>query len=216
MNFPQLPIFITEDKNFGLMQTSWASILNKLAKYALTLVSGAENLGTGAGLFAQDSANILQFKSLVAGSNVTLTESSDSITIAASGGGGGSTPVVSSSCGAFTTSSATPVDVTNLSVPITTTGGSVELQIQSDGGLTAAGFQNPGTTMNVFFLRDGSVISSQQITTTFPADTVFPVSMFAHKDVSPAAGAHTYKVQAQSDGAVNLQLFQAVLVAQEV
>jgi len=43
--------------------------------------SDAENLGTGSGLFAQKSDNTLQFKSLVAGSNISLSAGGNSVTI---------------------------------------------------------------------------------------------------------------------------------------
>jgi hypothetical protein len=52
----------------------------------------ASNLGDGTGLFAGATNNDFQFKSIVAGSNVTVESSAESITISAagaSGGGGG-------------------------------------------------------------------------------------------------------------------------------
>jgi hypothetical protein len=45
-------------------------------------INTASNVGTGTGLFAQKSTYDLQFKSLVAGSNVTITSSSTEVTIA--------------------------------------------------------------------------------------------------------------------------------------
>ena len=47
-------------------------------------INTASNVGTGTGLFAQKSTYDLRFKSLVAGSNVTITSSSTEVTIAAS------------------------------------------------------------------------------------------------------------------------------------
>lgn len=47
----------------------------------------ASNLGAGNGVFAQKDGVDLQFKSLVAGSNVTLTPDANTITIASTGGG---------------------------------------------------------------------------------------------------------------------------------
>lgn len=52
-------------------------------------VNTASNLGTGSGVFASKVGVDLQFKSLKAGTNVTLSATSTEITINASGGGGG-------------------------------------------------------------------------------------------------------------------------------
>ena len=50
----------------------------------------ASNLGAGQGVFGSKSGVDLRFKSLVAGSNVTLSADANSITINSTGGGGGS------------------------------------------------------------------------------------------------------------------------------
>lgn len=52
-------------------------------------VNTASNIGTGSGLFAQKIGTDLQFKSIIAGSNITITEGVDSITISSTGGSGG-------------------------------------------------------------------------------------------------------------------------------
>jgi hypothetical protein len=49
----------------------------------------ASNLGSGSGVFAQKVGVDLQFKSLVAGTNVSLSSDASSITINSTGGGGG-------------------------------------------------------------------------------------------------------------------------------
>lgn len=51
-------------------------------------VESASNLGAGAGVFASKVGTDFQFKSLIAGSNITLTPTATDITIAASGAGG--------------------------------------------------------------------------------------------------------------------------------
>lgn len=51
----------------------------------------ASNLGLGSVLFKQKSGVDLQFRSLVAGSGITLTQNADDITIEAAGGGGANT-----------------------------------------------------------------------------------------------------------------------------
>ena len=59
----------------------------------------ASNLGSGVGLFAQKAGVDLEFKGLVAGTNITLTPSSTGVTIAASGGGGGAVDSVNGQTG---------------------------------------------------------------------------------------------------------------------
>ena len=54
--------------------------------------TSAANVGSGAGIFFQKVGNELEFKSLVAGDNITITQRTDSIEISSSGGGGGGTP----------------------------------------------------------------------------------------------------------------------------
>lgn len=51
-------------------------------------INTASNLGAGTGIYATKVASDLQFKSLVAGTNVTLSNDANTITINASGGGG--------------------------------------------------------------------------------------------------------------------------------
>jgi len=62
-------------------------------------VNTASNLGGGVGVFAQKVDEDLQFKGLVAGTNITLTPSATGITIDAAGGGGGSVDSVNGETG---------------------------------------------------------------------------------------------------------------------
>jgi len=50
-----------------------------------TDTTAAANLGTGSGIFAQKSGTSLQFKSLIGGSNITLSSNGTSVTINGSG-----------------------------------------------------------------------------------------------------------------------------------
>lgn len=50
-----------------------------------TDTTAAANVGTGTGVFAQKSGTSLQFKSLIGGSNITLSSNGTSITINGSG-----------------------------------------------------------------------------------------------------------------------------------
>lgn len=49
-------------------------------------VTGAENLGTGQGLFFQKTGSSLQFKSVIAGNNISLSSNDDELTIDAEDG----------------------------------------------------------------------------------------------------------------------------------
>ena len=51
----------------------------------------AANVGTGAGIWKNKIGETLNFKSLKAGNNISLTEAADEITISSTGGGGGMT-----------------------------------------------------------------------------------------------------------------------------
>lgn len=60
-------------------------------------VATAQNVGDGAGIFSEKDGTVFKFKSLVAGDNVTVTETEETIEIAAadpSGGGGGDVDAV--------------------------------------------------------------------------------------------------------------------------
>lgn len=59
----------------------------------------ASNIGTGDGVFASKVGIDLEFKSLVAGTNITLTPSADEIEISATGGGGGAVDSVNGQTG---------------------------------------------------------------------------------------------------------------------
>lgn len=50
-----------------------------------TDTTAAANVGTGSGIFAQKSGTSLQFKSLIGGSNITLSSNGTSVTINGSG-----------------------------------------------------------------------------------------------------------------------------------
>lgn len=56
-----------------------------LAEPAIADPTTASNVGTGSGLYKQKTGVNLEFRSLVAGSNITLTQNTNDVTIAASG-----------------------------------------------------------------------------------------------------------------------------------
>ena len=82
------------DPQFLLDGMETAVNLNELLQYILDNLGAsgeantASNLGTGQGIFASKVASDLRFKSLVAGTNVTISADGNAITISAAGGGG--------------------------------------------------------------------------------------------------------------------------------
>ena len=131
-----------------------------------------------------------------------------------------------SSSSSFSTSSTSYVDVTNLSVTITTTGRPVELRLVQDGlgvgGLSIASGTTISATATFKILRDSTdlcfhLFSFNGGTTGANTFTLqYPVSAINHLDVV-AAGTYTYKVQmkmasASTTGTLN----EAKLVAYEL
>lgn len=119
---------------------------------------------------------------------------------------------VSSSCGAFSTSSATFVDVTNLSKAITTTGRPVMILLKSDGSGNDS-FVGPASTTDTnnaiarfLILRDGVEIYRGAIGGTIWSGGGSGGQMrglpgaINHQDGGATAGAHTYKIQTQIGG----------------
>ncbi len=90
--FDQIWRFITPNEGMSL----WVNDEDLIYTYngsswvasALGETNTASNLGSGTGVFASKSGVDLRFKSLVAGTNVSLSNTSTEITINASGGGG--------------------------------------------------------------------------------------------------------------------------------
>jgi hypothetical protein len=117
---------------------------------------------------------------------------------------------VSSACGSFSTSSGTPVDVTNMSVTITTTGRPVMLLVES--GTTGGSIYTNSfaAAPSIYLVRASTTISknvyqSAVATFPFPPPYIDPV----------AAGTYTYKVQASATGS-SIYMADLKLVAFEL
>lgn len=126
---------------------------------------------------------------------------------------------ISSSCGNFSTASATFVDVTNLSVSITTTGRPVMIFMISDGtdGLPSPG--QPGTVYTaseavIKILRGATAVSYNSVATGSPT-AYAPCSSFSVID-APAAGTYTYKVQIRNAAGAGSGVQFSKLVAYEL
>lgn len=131
---------------------------------------------------------------------------------------------ISSSCSGFTTTSASFVDVTNLTVTITTTGRPVMVLLQSDGSGNLAFLstsKSAATSLSNFkILRASTEIARYQIeasaTGASATTNEVPASSILILD-TPSAGTYTYKLQAQSgDSSTTTAVTWAVLVAYEL
>jgi hypothetical protein len=136
---------------------------------------------------------------------------------------------ISTSCGTFSTSSTSLVDVTNLSVTITTSGRPVFVGLISDGtgSSTSAShlrIVDPGSqthTLGYFaLLRDSTQIAYTDIQTqvqsvsTTLALHLPPSSVFAVDAV--AAGTYTYKMQVAGESGTTFTVALSKLVAYEL
>lgn len=130
---------------------------------------------------------------------------------------------VSSASGSFSTASGTPVDVTNLSVSITTTGRQVMLMLIGNGALNSlveidntAGIAASGL---LYFLSGSTVLTQQFVGHSVGGTTVnvfySPVSAFQYID-QPVAGTYTYKVQVALISGTSFKVTNARLVAYEL
>ena len=112
--------------------------------------------------------------------------------------------VISSSSFAFSTTSATLVDITNLTVSITTKGGRVMLACVPDESTSGSYFEvsrtGGGAGANIQLFRAGVAIDETRMLTA-SAQARFPAGSVVFTD-KPSAGTYTYKLQVQATGDV--------------
>lgn len=135
---------------------------------------------------------------------------------------------ISSSSGAFTTTSTSLVDVTNLSVTIVTTGRPVKLEVVGSTGITNAycyvdNTASSHTQQQGFFAfnKDGSDVGGVAIgggVASTNSTTFTMGNCPSYRDQSPTPGSHTYKFRAQCSSGVcsNVSVNSMVLVAYEL
>lgn len=122
---------------------------------------------------------------------------------------------VSSSCDAFSTASTSFVDVTNLSVSLTTGGGPVMLMLVSDGtGGASRGQVSASTVGQIAFLRAAGGIGFYEFGNSGIATTTVPAASVTYID-AVAAGTYTYKVQAKVVTGTGVSVGRVKLVAYE-
>lgn len=120
---------------------------------------------------------------------------------------------ISSSCGVFTTTSGTPVQVTNLTVTLTTSGRPVQITLIPDGSTTPTGNNSNidvASTGALFFFNGSTQIAFYFLGS--PTVSLTPMSMIDF----PAAGTYTYHVFVQGSGTQDIQVSLLKLVAFEL
>jgi hypothetical protein len=138
----------------------------------------ASNLGAGEGVFAQKSGVDLQFKSLIAGSNITLTPTSTDITIASQGGGGFYGIVISDGTSAFKHDT---IRVNPNEFYLTLEGGEPQINLQAGTVGEANTVSNLGAGEGVFSAKVGvdlqfkSLVAGTGITLT-PSSTEIEIA----------------------------------------
>lgn len=144
----------------------------------------------------------------IADSNVTTAKIADG---AVTGPKRVTTVQISSSSGSYSTASASPVDVTNLSVTITLTGRPVLVQLIA--GSSAASSVSSATSAGTFIIkRDSTTVYTGALSTS----RSYPPGAFSIIESGLAAAAYTYKVQVNGDSASTVSVTNCKLVAVEL
>lgn len=163
---------LTVSGNTSLQSVSGTSLFSGSTNLSNLFVSSGSTNGSGTNVFIQKSNGVLQFKSLSAGTNITLTDTNNNITINASGGG---TPTyIQSGTNTYTggTSALPTVNVSALTISTLTASGNTSLATLS------------ATTI---------VSGSTNLNNIFQAKNVFPSGMMVllNSDEVGATGAVT-------------------------
>lgn len=117
-----------------------------------------------------------------------------------------------SSSGSFNTTSASYVDVTNLSQAIICSGTRVvELSLESVTLSSLIG-STASSSGKIAFVRNGTVLNE---ITSYTAGTYFPPCSIRYLDNSPPAGSNTYKLQIRSSSGVTVSAQDVILVVRE-
>lgn len=163
----------------------------------------------------QISSNVMSVKTQgIAQSNLAARSTGTTV------GAGG--VAVSTSSGGFTTASASYVDITNLSITITTTGRPVMIMVVSDGSASTSLIQALGgsVALGIFqLLRGATVISNQEVgynmTGVSSGSFIVPSATLSLLDVV-AAGTYTYKYQVKLVTGTIIGISVAKLIAYEL
>lgn len=199
--------------NLGVAFNRWASLYSK--QISLTGSIGGNSVNLKAPTSPPSPYGLTMPSALPAATSTLRVSSAGAVSYGSATNGA----VTSSSSGAFLTHTLTPVQVTNLSVTLTTTGRPVKVLCQGDGSQVVSGFftgsfvfQSGSGAAAIFIYRDGSMIAA------YPTGQIYAPGAIAFLDTTAAAGSHTYAIygQAGSTGTPTLQVYYTTLSAYEI
>jgi len=187
-----------------------ASLIYLTSPYAGPENNTASNLGTGTGVFAQKIGVDFQFKTLIAGTNMTITSTADEITFGASGGGAAAERFYLERTETINNATATDVEYftfvqggTQITNTISVTGGAYFFEFS---------FLCYNTS------RSGRVVINPQVNSTDifsqpykrePKDSSEVFYRSISKKVSLSAGTNTIQLQLQNEGNGTARIFEA-------
>jgi len=187
-----------------------ASLIYLTSPYAGPENNTASNLGTGTGVFAQKIGVDFQFKTLIAGTNMTITSTADEITFGASGGGAAAERFYLERTETINNATATDVEYftfvqggTQITNTISVTGGAYFFEFS---------FLCYNTS------RSGRVVINPQVNSTDifsqpykrePKDSSEVFYCSISKKVSLSAGTNTIQLQLQNEGNGTARIFEA-------
>jgi hypothetical protein len=126
-----------------------------------TAVETASNVGTGEGVFKQKTGVDLEFKTLIGGTNVTITNNANDLTIDASGGGGAyfkDSVVITSNSNNF--NSGSPTDIPLMTYTITQNGNYILYAIVNTNPDQDEGF-------NLYYAINGTTVNDSIVCNEF-------------------------------------------------
>jgi hypothetical protein len=163
--------------------------------------TSATSLGSGADVYKQKVGDTLQFRSLVAGSNVTLTEGADGITIAATGGGGGSGEAnTTSNLGTGVGLAATKVGV---NLPFKSIEAGTGITLNDDGSTVTITNNTPATSISATNL---GAVGEGVYASKLGSELRFK-KLVAGTNVSLASGVDSITINATGGGSSSLGFF---------